>query len=160
MVGKARLFLLLFFVPLLVHAEDDCYRDFLVVDKTVLWDFDKSPKTNIALPSWNGSSPPFYTKATGHFSLQDGNLRALFDFNSDLLSLPYNVYRLDLIVGGEEDGDRFVSSRDFTNGCTRSGLSFYPRSVVELPAVKVPDSATGENRGLRRVRIRIWGVLR
>jgi hypothetical protein len=159
MAGLRILFAILL-LPLYAHAEDSCYRDFLVIDRVIAWDFSRDQAADFTLPSWNGSTPPFYTDAAAHISLRGNKLNTSFDFKTDLVSLPYNVYRMDILVGKEADPENFVSSRDFTANCKNAGFSFFPGDKVKLLPEKIPALSSGGPRGVQPVRIRIWGILR
>lgn len=151
MLGKACLFLLLF--PLLAQAGDECYRDLLVVDKTVVWDLSQPQKLDVQLPSWHRYQGSILTPAFGHFTWDGARtLNTDFDFATPRVGLPYNVYRMDVALeGGSED------SKDFTGDCTSPGLSFYPGAHIQLHPTLFPLAPAGEKV---RVRVRIWGVLR
>jgi hypothetical protein len=159
MLKRACLFLLLF--PLLARADDECYRNFLVVDQTVLWDLSEPQKLDLQLSSWHRFQGSVKTPAYGHFDWDgESNLNAGFDYNTPLLALPYNVYRMDVEIGESSDPGRIEDSRDFTRDCTDPGLSFYPGAQVHLAPTVLARDPAGEPPGPTPVHIRIWGVLR
>lgn len=143
-------------------AEDDeCYLNHLVVDQTVLWNFAEDQHLDVVLPTNHRYQGLIPTPAAGHFHWnQRAGLTSLFDFETPLMSLPYNLYRLDFTVGHESDPDRYEHTSDFTMGCTEPGISFYPGRRVEITPTTVPARRDGQPRFAEPVRVRIWGVLR
>ena len=144
--------LFLFFLPTWAQAGDECYRDHLVVDRTQVWELNKPQDWKFRLPTRHPQKP-FLTFATANF-YWDANqsLLSALKFETDLVSLPYNVYRLDIQMGEGENA--VVQSWDFTGNCQGPGLSFYPGAKIDLPVMKGPPPV-----GTSKIRVRIWGVL-
>jgi hypothetical protein len=131
-------------------ADDGCFDAEPVVDRTEIWDFTASPRSDFYLPTRNVYGL-FPTRAAAHFSLNEsGALNVAFDHQlpPDMMGIQYTVHQLEVEVGGA------TFHYDFTRGCTEPGLSFFPRETAEIPAIKLPLPA-----GNAPLRIRVWGHL-
>lgn len=151
-----KLFLFIFLFPLIASADDSCWSAFPVVDSQENWDFQTAESTKILLPSFN-SSGPFLTKAAAQLQHDQHKLHINFDYDSDQLSLPYNVYRIEVTIGAGEDS--FTYTNDFTYQCAYSGISIFPRGNYILPSVSIPPHSNGNPRTNEPVKIKIWGHL-
>lgn len=145
-------------LPTFASASDDCYRELLVVDQTVEWNFTQEQRLDVALPTWNRRYGFMPTEAAAHFTLSHDKIDVLFDYNSKKMSLPYNFYRLDITVG--ENDDLFHRSLDFSEGCQQMPIGIYPSRHIKLFPIEVARPVHGNPRGTEKVRVRIWGSIR
>jgi hypothetical protein len=157
MVGNARLLLLVFFLPLVSFADESCPENLLVAEKTLSWDFATGSRTDFYLPTYNSEQQRLVrTDAAAHFSSDGSAMNVLFDFNSNLIWLPYNIYRFDVEVGTPDSPDYFLKSAGDCNGFP-TGMR--PGEHLVAYPIKIPPRANGEPRGQEPVRIRVWGHL-
>lgn len=91
----------------------------------------------------------------------DGQIQVSFDHHlpSNMVGLPYTVHRLEIQIGKDEDIEKVVEIKDFTDDCKEAGLSFFPRQSSRLVPIKIPPRSDGHLRGKEPVRIRVWGHL-
>lgn len=94
----------------------------------------------------------FETRAQLEMMVQAENwildFKVLFDPKFGGVSLPYNVYALLVIQGGQ-----VISWQDFTGGCRGPGIGFFPGQVVQLPKVKLIKSNSNV------IQVMLWGRL-
>jgi len=152
---------IIFCLPLTpAHAEDDCLQNFLVVDRYESFDLS-GPGIEIRLPSSN-SHGNFLSAAKFH-ATSDGknNLEIFFDFvlPGAQVSLPYNVYKLELSFSGDDPQKDFSFLIDLTDACTGPGRSIYPGQVLRLPKQILPFQQDDAAQGAKRVHVKIWGHL-
>lgn len=150
-------FIMLF--PLLAQAEDEsCWESFQEVNATETWSLTGSETSKIFLPSYNMNGP-FLTKAAAHFDRNENQIQVYFDFELNKMSLPYNIFRLELTIGPEGAAESYQYTIDFTKNCTAPGIALFPRGSIYLPVTEVPAFAKELlNRGVP-VQIKIWGHL-
>jgi hypothetical protein len=151
---KAWAFLFLFFSPFAAEAAEECFDPQPIVERIAIWDFQRPSYTSFQLPSRNGQGI-FLTQAAIHLSWNE-SLEIVFDFElpPDQVSLPYNVYQLQLEIG--EGPEMVMIKKDFTENCTGHGISFFPGARVRILAPKFlpPPPATSLGTPLR---ITVWG---
>ncbi|MGZ3693763.1 MAG: hypothetical protein ACXWQO_06155 [Bdellovibrionota bacterium] len=161
MAAKVLLSLLFLLSPLSALAGDECYRDFLVVDQTVVWDFSQPQRLDLPLPTYNPNYGMMPTDAAAHFgSMGQQRMNVVFDYDSAAMSLPYNIFRVDLMVGDADASDSFKASIDNTSDCTKTQPSVYPGKFLALQPIKILPHSNGAARGLETVHVKIWGKIR
>lgn len=149
----------LFMLPLFsspVLADSSCWKSFQEVDFTENWSFPSFSTTDLYLPSHNMNGR-FLTPAAAHFTQDQNMVRVHFDFLSNKMSLPYNLFRLEIEIGGPEDP--YLITEDFTFDCQEPGAAIYPGSRLQLPEFEIPPHSDGSSRANEPVRIKIWGHL-
>lgn len=149
----------LFILPLMsasALADSSCWNNFQEVDFTENWNFPSFETTNFYLPSHNINGR-FLTPAAAHFTREQNAVRVHFDFQSNKMSLPYNLYRIEIEIGGPGDAHQY--SEDFTSNCQEPGLAIYPGSSIQLPEFEIPPRSDGSSRAQEPVHIKIWGHL-
>lgn len=86
----------------------------------------------------------------GEVPAQGGGLkmRVRFDPAFDGVSLPYNLYAVLVVSGGQ-----VLLWEDYTMDCRGPGLGFFPGRIIELPTVKQVGA------GPQKLQIMVWGKL-
>jgi len=138
-----------------------CLEENLALDITQFYNFQSSEEIKLTLPSTN-SQGSFFTAASYHFQSDPLNSSAKNYFSFVLpnqVSLPYNIYQIELAVGEEENNDIIYFQHDFTANCTEAGRSIFPGQELHLPEIKITPHNNGAPREIDKLKIRIWGHL-
>jgi hypothetical protein len=141
-------------------AGEFCEDANLVIDTELQWDFSNGSFRDFLLPSRrNGQVYP--TKSVLHLGNAAGidELRGVFEFprRPNEVGLAYNLYRLQIQIGGDDEPDRQIIDQDYTQGCTGAGASLWPGERLELRPIKVEPHADGMPRIVETVHLRFWG---
>ena len=85
----------------------------------------------------------------GDMRADELSLSVRFDPEFDGVSLPYNLYALQILGDQGEE----LAWQDFTSKCTGPGIGFFPGREVELGAIKLIGVDP------QRLQIKVWGKL-
>ena len=142
-----------------IARADFCEDENLVLDTDLSWDFTNGFLHEFTLPTHRGGTI-FPTKSV----LQVGNAGApelfgIFEFPraANEVGLEYNLYRLEIQIGGDAEPDRQLIDQDFTSSCTSPGAGLWPGGRLELQPIKITPHADGTPRGVEAVHLRFWG---
>jgi hypothetical protein len=126
------------------QGKESCLLDFTSLDV-----FQDSSVQSFSLPlKSRNANGPFVTHATLD-GLWDGMTLALtFRFKLNGVSLPYNIYAVLVVSGGD-----VLAWRDLTKACTDPGASIFPGQSFALPPIKT------SNMGKSDWHIIVWGHL-
>lgn len=151
------LFSLFFFLSQPASAADtSCLDSGPVVEQNLVWNFEQPARTDFYLPTKNDWGQ-YRTPAAAHI-VWNSQLYISFDYvQSQQFGLFYTVHRLQIEIGENENLE--VIDLDYTNGCTESGISFTPGTVLKEIPIKIPPRADGQPRGEEPIHIRVWGHL-
>ena len=148
-----------FATPVEADAADFCEEEQLVVDASYEWNFEDGFLHTIALPT-HRAGQLVSTRA----ELQLGNgggeeLFGIYEFprRPNEVGLAYNLYRLQIQIGGDDEPDRQLIDQDYTNGCSGPGVALWPGSRLELQPIRLQPHAGGVPRALETVHVRFWG---
>jgi hypothetical protein len=153
-----RLFLfttLLWSSSLLAQAPSpaSCLPDWTSLQSIQDIDVKQSSRLKSFLSSQNASGK-FQTKVIfeSDYSALSGQLTLTLQFDPDFtgVSLPYNLYSVLVVAGGQ-----VLAWEDFTEQCNGPGNGFYPGRLVTLPTIKI-NQPVGEKEKLQ---ILVWGRL-
>lgn len=153
-------FLSLLFLTLPAEAAEFCQDDDLVIDTQTSWDFTNGFFHDYTLPTHRGGQV-YPTKSVLHLGNGAGveELFGIFEFprQPNEVGLAYNIYRLQIQIGGDDEPDRQVIDQDYTAGCSGPGASLWPGDRLELKPIKLTPHADGTPRSLEAVHLRFWG---
>ncbi|MGZ3654036.1 MAG: hypothetical protein ACXVCS_00695 [Bdellovibrionota bacterium] len=151
--------LLFLFSASSASAGNFCEDENLVIDTQLQWDFSNGFFHDFTLPTHRGGNL-YSTKSVLHLGNGgDPNLYGIFEFPraANEVGLEYNLYRLQIQIGGDDEPDRQIIDQDFTAGCTGPGAGLWPGDRLELKAIKLEPHADGAPRGVESVHLRFWG---
>lgn len=136
-----------------------CEDENLVVDLETRWDFAAPLLLELPLPTHRGGQL-YPTKATLRLTHdQKPDLLGVFEFprRPSEVGLPYNLYRLQIQVGRDDEPDRQLIDQDYTQGCTGAGVSLWPGNQLSLNPIPLTRHSDGSPRGDEAVHLRFWG---
>jgi hypothetical protein len=153
-------FALLFVAPE-AFAGDDCYESQLVFDDYVQFDLVGGVQAEIPLPTWR-MGKLHDTRALAILHSRPGSPYVEVEFTQladpGEVGLDYNVYKIAMTVSDADPSDLHLA-RDYTAGCTRPGLGFFPGQTVNGGSFKINAHPDGSPRTYEFVHMRIWGHL-
>jgi hypothetical protein len=142
------------------HAGDFCQADDLVLDAETTWDFQAGFASNFALATHRqGELFPAKTVLRLASGAGAAVLDGSFDFPAppNEVGLAYNLYRLTIQIGSDDEPDRQIIDQDYTAGCTGAGASLFPGGTLKLKPLKITPHSDGSPRGVETVHLRFWG---
>lgn len=150
---------LLLFLASSTARANFCEDENLVLDVELSWDFANGFRQELTLPTHRGGElyPTKTVLQLGNGG--DGELLGRFEFlrAANEVGLEYNLYRLQIQIGGDAEPDRQLIDQDFTASCTSPGAGLWPGDRLELRPIKLEPHANGAPRGVEPVHLRFWG---
>jgi hypothetical protein len=126
------------------QGKGSCLPDFTSLDV-----FQDSTVQSFSLPLKSRNvNGPFVTHATLDGKWDGTALALTFQFKFDGVSIPYNIYAVLVVSGGE-----VLAWRDLTKACTDPGASIFPGRSFALPPIQT------SNIGKSDWHIIVWGQL-
>lgn len=158
MLRKLLLLATLSLAPTGATGAEYCHEKDLVLDKEMLWNFGSGFALELNLPTRRGDQ---LVPSMGRVQFgANGNpqLWTIFENSGEgTLGIEYTVYKLEIRIGDERDPDSQLIVEDFSRDCTEPGLGIDYGGRRRLSPLKVDPKASGEPRGIERVRVRVWG---
>ena len=115
------LFLLLWLYPAQAGAISYCEEENLVIDTETQWDFRNGFFHSIQLPTHRGGQI-LPTRSVLHLEVSPDSpsLLGIYEFprRPNEVGLAYNLYRLQIQIGSDNEPDRQIVDQDYTSGCS------------------------------------------
>ena len=137
-------------------AADFCEEENLVMDAQFEWDFAAGFDQEIPLLTHRGGQL-YPTRVLLNLSKDGGDeLQGSFLFPRlpNEVGLAYNIYRMQIQVGLNEDQDRQLIDQDYTDSCNSSGIALWPGQHLNLNPIKIQPHSGGLPRNKEKVHLR------
>jgi hypothetical protein len=158
MLNKMLIVLSILTLPATARSADYCHEKELVLDKEMLWDFRAGFATELNLPTRRGDELVPSMGRVQFGASGDPQLWTTFENSGEgNLGIEYTVYKLEIRIGDEREPDSQLYAEDFSRDCSETGLGIDYGGRRRLSPLKILPKASGEPRGLERVRVRVWG---